>query len=49
MLSTPHTNSNPHRLSFLRERKTATMMFNLEEEIYLVERWANIVYVHAKA
>lgn len=50
MLSTPQTNSNPlHRLTRFVSEKAAAMMFNLEEEeIYLVERWANIVYVHAK-
>lgn len=49
MLPTEQRNSNSlHRLArFVTQ--TAAMMFNLEaEEIYQVERWANIVYVHGK-
>lgn len=50
MLSTQHRNSNPfHRLARFVTKKAAAMMFNLEaEEVYQVERWANIVYVHGK-
>ena len=50
MLSTQQRNSNPlHRLARFVTEKAAAMMFNLEaEEIYQVERWANIVYVHGK-
>jgi hypothetical protein len=50
MLSTQQRNSNPlHRLARFVSEKAAAMMFNLEaEEIYQVERWANIVYVHGK-
>lgn len=50
MLSTQQRNSNPlHRLARFVTKKAAAMMFNLEaEEIYQVERWANIVYVHGK-
>jgi hypothetical protein len=50
MLSTQQRNSNPlHRLARFVTEKAAAMMFNLEaEEIYLVERWANIVYVYGK-
>lgn len=48
MLSTQQPNSNPlHRLARFVSKKAAAMMFNLEDEedIYLVERWANVVYV----
>lgn len=50
MLSIQQRNSNPlHRLARFVTEKAAAMMFNLEaEEIYQVERWANIVYVHGK-
>ena len=50
MLSTQQRNSNPlHRLARFVTEKAAAMMFNLAaEEIYLVERWANIVYVYGK-
>jgi len=50
MVSTSQLNSNPlHRLARFVTKKAAAIMFDLEEEeIYLVERWANIVYVHGK-
>ena len=50
MLSTQQRNSNPlHRLARFVTEKAAAMMFNLKaEEIYQVERWTNIVYVHGK-
>lgn len=50
MLPTEQRNSNPlHRLARFVTQKAAAIMFNLEaEEIYQVERWANIVYVHGK-
>lgn len=50
MLSAQLPNSNPlHRLARFVTEKAAAMMFKLEQdEIYLVERWANIVYVHGK-
>ena len=50
MLSTSQPNSNPlHRLARFVTEKAAAMMFDLEaKDIYLVERWANIVYVHGK-
>ncbi len=50
MVSTQQPKSNPlHRLARFVTKQAAAMMFNLkEDEIYLVERWANIVYVHGK-
>lgn len=50
MLSTQQRNSNPlHRLARFVTKRAAAIMFNLKvEEIYLVERWANIVYVYGK-
>ena len=50
MLSRQQPNSNPlHRLARFVTQKAAAMMFDLEvEDIHLVERWANIVYVHGK-
>lgn len=48
MVSTLRRNSNPlHRLARFVTKQAAAIMFNLAvEEIYSVERWANIVYVH---
>lgn len=50
MISTPQSSSQPlHRLARFVTEEAAAMMFNLEqEEIYLVERWAHVVYVHGK-
>ncbi len=50
MLTTSAPNSNPlHRLARFVSTQAAAMMFHLEQaEVYTVERWANIVYVHAK-
>lgn len=50
MVSALQRNSTPfHRLTRFVSRQAAAMMFNLEvEEIYLVERWAHIVYIHGK-
>lgn len=50
MLSTSEPNSNPlHRLARFVSKEAAAVMFNIQQaEIYTVERWANIVYVHAK-
>lgn len=48
MVSTLRRNSNPlHRLARFVSKQAAAIMFNLAaDEIYSVERWANIVYVH---
>lgn len=48
MVSTLRRNSNPlHRLARFVSKQAAAVMFNLAaDEIYSVERWANIVYVH---
>ncbi len=48
MVSRLQRNSNPfHRLARFVSKQAAAVMFNLEaDEIYSVERWANIVYVH---
>ena len=48
MVSTLRRNSNPlHRLARFVSKQAAATMFNLAaDEIYSVERWANIVYVH---
>lgn len=48
MVSTLRQNSNPlHRLARFVTKQAAAIMFNLVvDEIYSVERWANIVYVH---
>lgn len=50
MLTTSAPNSNPlHRLARFVSKEAAAVMFNIQQtEIYKVERWANIVYVHAK-
>lgn len=50
MLTTSAPNSNPlHRLARFVSKEAAAVMFNIQQaEIYTVERWANIVYVHAK-
>ena len=48
MVSRLRRNSNPlHRLARFVSKQAAAIMFNLAvDEIYSVERWANIVYVH---
>lgn len=50
MVSTLQRNSNPlHQLARFVSKQAAAIMFNLAvEEIYSVERWAKIVYVHGK-
>lgn len=51
MLTTSAQNSNPlHRLARFVNAEAAAVMFNIQPgEIYRIERWANIVYVHAKS
>ncbi|WP_045055868.1 hypothetical protein [Aliterella atlantica] len=50
MLTTSEPKSNPlHRLARFVSTEAAAVMFDIQQaEIYRVERWANIVYVHAK-
>ena len=50
MLTTSQLNSKPlHRLARFVTEEAAAIMFNLQQdEIYLVERWAYVVYVHGK-
>lgn len=50
MLSTSEPNSKPvHRLARFVTEETAAQMFNLKlEQIYLVECWQNVVYVHGE-
>jgi len=50
MLSRQKPSSTPlHRLARFVIEEAVAMMFNLEQdEIYLVERWAHVVYVHGK-
>lgn len=51
MVTRLERNSNPwHRLTRFVTKKAAAIMFDLMvEDIYLVARWANIVYIHGKS
>lgn len=50
MLTTSEPKSNPlHRLARFVSTEAAAVMFDIQQaEIYRIERWANIVYIHAK-